>query len=74
MLVAVVERVVQVVAAIDQKPKYLMEDVRPPVKFVEVKTSHPRRIDDDWFVQQDVAAKERGIILSLLLCVRFIFL
>ncbi|KAK5892508.1 hypothetical protein CesoFtcFv8_012878 [Champsocephalus esox] len=56
--VAVVERVVQVVAAIDQKPKYLMEDVRPPVKFVEVKTSHPRRIDDDWFVQQDVAAKE----------------
>ncbi|XP_033983705.1 uncharacterized protein LOC117480474 isoform X3 [Trematomus bernacchii] len=56
--VAVVERVVQVVAAIDQKPKYLMEDVRPPVKFVEVKTSHPRRIDDDWFVQLDVAAKE----------------
>ncbi|XP_078109293.1 uncharacterized protein LOC144519766 isoform X4 [Sander vitreus] len=52
--VAVVERIVDVVAVTEPKPKFIMEDVRPPVKLVEMK---PRPVDDDWFVQLNVAAK-----------------
>ncbi|XP_028436502.1 uncharacterized protein LOC114557282 isoform X6 [Perca flavescens] len=55
--VAVVERIVDVVAVTEPKPKFIMEDVRPPVKLVEMKPSHPRQVDDDWFVQLNVAAK-----------------
>ncbi|XP_031154802.2 uncharacterized protein LOC116049367 isoform X6 [Sander lucioperca] len=55
--VAVVERIVDVVAVTEPKPKFIMEDVRPPVKLVEMKPSHPRPVDDDWFVQLNVAAK-----------------
>lgn len=63
MLVAVLERVVDVVAATEPKPKFIMEDVRPPVKLVEIEPPHPRQVDDDWFVLLDVAAKEPGILL-----------
>ncbi|XP_068425786.1 uncharacterized protein [Clinocottus analis] len=55
--VAVVQRVVEVVAAAEPKPKFVREDVRPPVKLLEVKPSHPRQVDDDWFVLLDVAEK-----------------
>ncbi|XP_042345169.1 uncharacterized protein LOC121945189 isoform X2 [Plectropomus leopardus] len=55
--VAVVERIVNVVAATEPKPKLMMEDVRPPVKLVEIKPPQPRQVDDDWFVLLDVAAK-----------------
>lgn len=52
-----------VVAVTEPKPKFIMEDVRPPVKLVEMKPSHPRPVDDDWFVQLNVAAKVPGILL-----------
>ncbi|XP_035528044.1 uncharacterized protein LOC118335725 [Morone saxatilis] len=55
--VAVAERIVHVVAATEPKPKFIMEDVRPPVKLVEIKPPQPRQVDDDWFVLLDVAAK-----------------
>ncbi|XP_044063520.1 uncharacterized protein LOC122881404 isoform X14 [Siniperca chuatsi] len=54
--VAVVERIVDV-AATEPKPKFILEDVRPPVKSVEIKPPHPRQVDDDWFVLLDVAEK-----------------
>lgn len=61
MSVAVVERIVDVVAAAEPQPKFIMEDVRPPVTFVEIKPSLPRQVDDDWFVLLDVAAKVPGM-------------
>lgn len=51
-----------VVAATVTKPKFIMEDMRPPVKLVEVKPPQPRQVDDDWFVLLDVAAKKSGIL------------
>nr|XP_046256671.1 uncharacterized protein LOC124065372 isoform X14 [Scatophagus argus] len=54
--VAVVERIVDVIAAAEPKPKPVM-DLRPPVKLVEVTVPYPRQVDDDWFVLLDVAAK-----------------
>lgn len=63
MLVAVVKRVVDVVAATEPKPKFIMEDVRPPVKLVEIKPPQPRQVDDDWFALLDVEAKAPGILL-----------
>lgn len=63
MLVAVNVRNVDVVAATEPKPKFIMEDVRPPVKLVEIKPPHPRQVDDDWFMLLDVAAKAPGILL-----------
>lgn len=62
MLVAVFGRIVDKVTPIERKQKILMEDVRPPVKFVEIKPPQPREVDDDWFVLLDVAAKEPGIL------------
>ncbi|XP_029307448.1 uncharacterized protein LOC115021278 isoform X4 [Cottoperca gobio] len=55
--VAVVERIVDVVTATEPKLKVTLEDVRPPVKSVEIKPSHQRQMDDDWFALLDVAAK-----------------
>ncbi|XP_042281134.1 titin-like isoform X2 [Thunnus maccoyii] len=55
--VAVVERIMDVVAPIEPKQKIIMEDVRPPVQFVEIKPPQPRKVDDDWFALLDVAAK-----------------
>ncbi|XP_034731208.1 uncharacterized protein LOC117946871 isoform X14 [Etheostoma cragini] len=55
--VAAVERIVDVGAATEPKPIFILEDVRSPVKLVEMKPSHPRQIDDDWFVHLNVAAK-----------------
>ncbi|XP_070690933.1 uncharacterized protein [Pempheris klunzingeri] len=55
--VAVVGRIVDVVAAIEPKPQFIMEDVKPSVKLVEIKPPHPRQVDDDWFGLFDVAAK-----------------
>ncbi|XP_054478342.1 LOW QUALITY PROTEIN: uncharacterized protein LOC129110178 [Anoplopoma fimbria] len=55
--VAVVERVVDVVAATEPKPTFIMEEVWPPVKLLDINPSHPRQVDDDWFVLLDVAAK-----------------
>ncbi|XP_030013897.1 uncharacterized protein LOC115435549 isoform X11 [Sphaeramia orbicularis] len=55
--VAVVERIVDVVAAKVPKQKFITEDVRPFVTFVEIKPSKRRRVDDDWFVLLDVATK-----------------
>ncbi|KAM8734767.1 uncharacterized protein AB9X84_023470 isoform 12-T13 [Acanthopagrus schlegelii] len=58
--VAVVERVVDVVAAKTvpvPKPAFIMEDLRPTVKLVETKPPQPRQVDDDWFVLLDVATK-----------------
>ncbi|XP_056262038.1 uncharacterized protein LOC130188025 isoform X4 [Pseudoliparis swirei] len=49
--VAVVEHVVDVVAAAEQT--FIKEDV----KLSEVKPSHPRQVDGDWFVLLDAAAK-----------------
>ncbi|KAE8288678.1 Protein 4.1 [Larimichthys crocea] len=56
--VAGVKRIVDVVAATVTKPKFIMEDMRPPVKLVEVKPPQPRQVDDDWFVLLDVAVKK----------------
>ncbi|XP_031708481.1 uncharacterized protein LOC116386431 isoform X6 [Anarrhichthys ocellatus] len=55
--VAVVEHVVDVVAATEPKPKFIVEDMRPPVELLEIEPSHPTPVDDDWFVLLDVAAK-----------------
>ncbi|XP_008294726.1 titin-like isoform X4 [Stegastes partitus] len=55
--VAVVRRVVDVVVPAEPKPKFVMEDVRLPVKAVEVKPQQSRKVDDDWFALLDVAAK-----------------
>ncbi|XP_041798225.1 uncharacterized protein LOC121610272 isoform X2 [Chelmon rostratus] len=55
--VAVVERTVRVAAAAEPKPKFIMQDVQPAVKLVEMKPPHPRQVDDDWFVLLDVAAR-----------------
>ncbi|XP_054636954.1 uncharacterized protein LOC129184736 [Dunckerocampus dactyliophorus] len=55
--VAVVEHIVDVVALKGPKPKYSVEDARPPVKFVEIKPPWPREVEDDWFVLLDVAEK-----------------
>ncbi|XP_070767718.1 uncharacterized protein [Enoplosus armatus] len=56
--VAVIEHFVDVEAATEPKSKFIMEDVRSPVKLVEIATPpHLRRVDDDWFVLLDVAAK-----------------
>lgn len=66
ILVAVVERVVDVVAAKTvpvPKPAFIMEDLRPTVKLVETKPPQPRQVDDDWFVLLDVATKAPGIQL-----------
>lgn len=63
MLVAVVERTVRVAAAAEPKPKFIMQDVQPAVKLVEMKPPHPRQVDDDWFVLLDVAARAPGILL-----------
>ncbi|XP_062278616.1 uncharacterized protein LOC133983526 isoform X4 [Scomber scombrus] len=54
--VAVVKRIVDV-APIEPKQKIIMKELRPPVKFVEIKPPQPREVDDDWFVLLDVAAK-----------------
>ncbi|KAI3360936.1 hypothetical protein L3Q82_013144, partial [Scortum barcoo] len=54
---AKVLRIVDVVAPTEPKPKFIMEDLRPPVKLVEIKPPQPRQVDDDWFVLLDVAAK-----------------
>lgn len=58
-----VERIADVVAATEPKPKFIMEDVRPAVKLV-VKPSQPRQVDDDWFALLDVAAKIKPGILQ----------
>ncbi|XP_075964993.1 uncharacterized protein LOC142969175 isoform X11 [Anarhichas minor] len=55
--VAVVEHVVDVVAATEPKPKFIVEDMRPPVELLEIEPSHPTPVDDDWFALLDVAAK-----------------
>ncbi|KAM9309479.1 uncharacterized protein KZ484_025542 isoform 3-T5 [Pholidichthys leucotaenia] len=55
--VAVVERVVDIVAPIEPKPKFIMEDTRLSVQSVEIKPPLPRKVDDDWFVLFDVAEK-----------------
>ncbi|KAM3614094.1 uncharacterized protein V6R79_010151 [Siganus canaliculatus] len=55
--VTVVQRVLDVVAAAEPKPEFILEDMRPPVKLVEVKPAAPRQVDDDWFVLLDIAAK-----------------
>lgn len=58
---AAVEPVGDVVEAAEQRGK-IMEDVRPPVQMVEIE---PRRakVDDDWFVLLDAAARVPGILL-----------
>ncbi|XP_027142928.1 uncharacterized protein LOC104925498 isoform X2 [Larimichthys crocea] len=56
--VAGVKRIVDVVAATVTKPKFIMEDMKPPVKLAEVKPPQPRQVDDDWFVLLDVAVKK----------------
>jgi len=48
---------VDVVAAAEQT--FIKEDV----KLSEVKPSHPRQVDGDWFVLLDAAAKVPGILL-----------
>lgn len=63
MLVAVVERIVDMVSNTGPTQKFIMEDVRPPVKLVEIKPPQPRRVDDDWCVLLDVAQKVPGILL-----------
>ncbi|KAK9513643.1 hypothetical protein VZT92_027159 [Zoarces viviparus] len=55
--VAVVVDVVDVVAATEPKPKFIVKDMRPPVELSEIEPSHPTPVDDDWFVLLDVAAK-----------------
>ncbi|XP_032374160.1 uncharacterized protein LOC116690995 isoform X12 [Etheostoma spectabile] len=55
--VAAVERIVDEVAVTEPKPIFILEDVRSPVKLVEMKPSLPKQIDDDWFVHLNVAAK-----------------
>ncbi|XP_051813077.1 uncharacterized protein LOC110969054 isoform X3 [Acanthochromis polyacanthus] len=55
--VAVVRRAVDVVAPVELKTKFITRDVRPPVKLVEAKPQDSRKMDDDWFVLLDVAAK-----------------
>ncbi|KAM6936089.1 uncharacterized protein PEZ65_006329 isoform 2-T2 [Lycodopsis pacificus] len=49
--------VLHVVAATEPKPKFIVEDMRPPVELSEIEPSHPTPVDDDWFVLLDVAAK-----------------
>ncbi|KAM8868819.1 uncharacterized protein AB9W97_016473 isoform 7-T9 [Spinachia spinachia] len=55
--VAVVEHFVDVVAASEPKPTFLLGQVTHPVTLLEIKPSHSRLVDDDWFVLLDVAAK-----------------
>ncbi|XP_068999114.1 uncharacterized protein [Embiotoca jacksoni] len=56
--VAVVERIVDVVASIEPKPKVIVEDImRPPVKLVEIKPVQSRKVDDEWLVLLNVAEK-----------------
>ncbi|XP_028280977.1 uncharacterized protein LOC114448296 isoform X4 [Parambassis ranga] len=54
--VAVVERIVDIVAPTKPKPKFLMEDVKPAVT-LEIKPPQSPVVDDDWFVLLDVAEK-----------------
>ncbi|XP_045901683.1 uncharacterized protein LOC123968783 isoform X4 [Micropterus dolomieu] len=54
---AVVERIVGVVAATEPKPKFILEDMRPPMKLVEITPPHPRQVDDDWLALLNVAVK-----------------
>lgn len=63
MLAAVVERIVGVVAATEPKPKFILEDMRPPMKLVEITPPHPRQVDDDWLGLLNVAVKAPGILL-----------
>lgn len=51
-----------VVAASEPKPSSILEDIIPPVKLLEIKPTHPKRVDDDWFVLLSAAAKAPGIL------------
>ncbi|XP_062421474.1 uncharacterized protein LOC119198074 isoform X3 [Pungitius pungitius] len=55
--VAAVGHFVDVVAAAEPKPKFILGEVTHPVQLLEIKPSHPRLVKDDWFVLLDVAAK-----------------
>ncbi|XP_077951292.1 uncharacterized protein LOC120810753 isoform X30 [Gasterosteus aculeatus] len=55
--VAVVEYYVDVAAAAEPKPKFILKDVTHPAKPLEIKPSLPRPVDGDWFVLLDVAPK-----------------
>nr|XP_040021534.1 uncharacterized protein LOC120810753 isoform X7 [Gasterosteus aculeatus aculeatus] len=55
--VAVVEYYVDVAAAAEPKPKFILKDVTHPAKPLEIKPSLPRLVDGDWFVLLDVAPK-----------------
>ncbi|KAL6109075.1 uncharacterized protein ACO6RY_12286 [Pungitius sinensis] len=55
--VAAVGHFVDVVTAAEPKPKFILGDVTHPVQLLEIKPSHPRLVEDDWFVLLDVAAK-----------------
>lgn len=52
-----VERIVAV-----SGPKPIMEDARPPVKSLVVKSPHPRQVADDLFGLLDAAVKSPGIL------------
>lgn len=64
LLVAVVERFVDIVAPTKPKPKFIVEDVKPAVT-LEIKPPQSPVVDDDWFVLLDVAEKLPGILLLL---------
>ncbi|XP_056142952.1 uncharacterized protein LOC130118528 [Lampris incognitus] len=60
--VARAERVQDAVPAVGPKQSVAVDDVRPPealvkVSSVETKPPQPKKLDDDWFVLFDVAAK-----------------
>ena len=62
---AVVQPVAEVAAPTKPKPKFIMEDVRPPVTLVN--SPQLRVVDDDWFVLLHAPAKVSGILLLWLL-------
>lgn len=51
-----------VAAAAEPKPKFILEVVTHPAKPSEIKSSLPRLVDGDWFVLLDVAPKVPGIL------------
>lgn len=67
VFVAVVKPIIDLVATTEARVK-IVEGVRPPVEMVKIETARAGKVDDDWFVLLDVAAKAPGILLLVWPC------
>lgn len=67
VFVAVVKPIIDLVATTEARVK-IVEGVRPPVEMVKIEMARAGKVDDDWFVLLDVAAKAPGILLLVWPC------